>query len=104
MSELEKRIAATQKFFDVDGWELSSDSDHFYHCGIDGGQYIDQSVIKLEPNDIMPIAFDNKMKIVPLLNGDWRVRTFNYGKSGRESTNHDPLIAIVDCFLMMEIE
>lgn len=66
------------------------------------------------PNDIMPIAFEYGITLASHMSVDeWDAYASGYfvdhdhtiqSSVGIESTNSDPLIAIVDCFLMTEVE
>lgn len=107
MSELDKRVAATQKAFDVDGWDLSIGIDDgcFYHCGTDGNQFFEQPLLKLEPNDIMPIAFEHGISVISkaTVDGKYRASTGSIISPSVMTRNTNPLIAIVDVFLMMEV-
>ena len=53
------------------------------------------------PNDIMPIAFANRIALDSLFSGKWVALSPSWSSSGIESTNANPLRAICEVYILM---
>ena len=112
MSEAEKNIAVSEKCGKryLGPRYMEGFDGKFPHVVCSKGGYVH----KLQnycnnPNDIMPVAFEHRLKIEPCQifvhwgkhDDGWCCTSNN---NVDQAINASPLIAIVDCFLMMEGE
>jgi len=60
LSDLEINQAVTAAAYNLQGWELSESGLCFYHCGLDGSDWVDFQIIDYcnSPSDMMPLVFE----------------------------------------------
>ncbi len=87
---------------DVGGWSWNEDRETFYHCGIDGDGYYEETVPDYcnNPSDAWPIIIENKISIryAGILDTDWVSRTIHTPRV----FDKNPLRAAMIVFLMMK--
>mgnify|MGYP003648537022 FL=1 len=65
------------------------------------GMYSDPLYYCSNPNDIMPIAFANRIGLDSLFSGKWVALSPSWSSSGIESTTANPLRAICEVYILM---
>jgi hypothetical protein len=66
-SDHDINIAVTYLANNLEGWSLSESNTSFYHCGIDGSEWVDFDVIDYcnRWTDMGPIIFNNGICVTP---------------------------------------
>lgn len=64
-TDKELEIRLTSLIYNLDGWEISPMGTMFFHCGIDGSGFYEQSVINYctDWNATMPLAVEHGLDI-----------------------------------------
>jgi len=68
LSDLEINQAVTATAYNLQGWGLSESGLCFYHCGLDGSDWVDFQIIDYcnNPSDMMPLVFEGKVTLSPI--------------------------------------
>lgn len=109
MSDLEINQSVTGLIFDCEEWALTQCGKYFYHCGVDGGAYVDREVVDYcnSPSDAWPIVYKNRINLIsPVETREAWVASHTRG-GGNWSVNDlsvvdkNPFRAAMIVFLMM---